>query len=345
MIDSGRYIFGPEVQSFEHEFARYVGAEHAVGVGNGTDALMIALRAVGVEPGDDVVVPIFTFYASAEAIAAIGARPGLLRRRPRDLQRHRRDRRGGADPEHAARSSPCTCSALPAPVPRLRDARRRADQIVEDAAQAAGATARRRARRLARRRRDVLVLPVEEPRRASATAGSITTGDEAVAEQRRACCAIHGTPNKQQLHAGRLQLAARRAAGGAAARAAARARRLERRAAVPPRATYEAAGIAEFARRPQTVPDGADPVHGISTSSARRARRADRRAARARRRGARLLPHAGAPAAADGRLGRGRRAARHRPAAAARNIALPISPVITPEQVEAVVAGAARDSA
>ena len=72
---SGRYILGPEVEAFEREFADYCGARHCIGVGNGTDAISIALRAVGVEAGDDVVVPSFTFYASAEAIASIGARP------------------------------------------------------------------------------------------------------------------------------------------------------------------------------------------------------------------------------------------------------------------------------
>src|SRR3954453_21631529 len=72
---SGRYILGPEVEAFEREFADFCGARHCIGVGNGTDAITIALRAVGVTPGDEVVVPSFTFYASAEAIANMGARP------------------------------------------------------------------------------------------------------------------------------------------------------------------------------------------------------------------------------------------------------------------------------
>src|SRR3954471_9517283 len=72
---SGRYILGPEVGAFEREFADFCGTRHCVGVGNGTDAITISLRALGVEPGDDVVVPSFTFYASAEAIANMGARP------------------------------------------------------------------------------------------------------------------------------------------------------------------------------------------------------------------------------------------------------------------------------
>jgi dTDP-4-amino-4,6-dideoxygalactose transaminase len=75
VADSGRYILGPEVKAFEGEFAAYLGAQHAVGVANGTDAIVLVLRALGIGPGDDVVVPSFTFYASAEAIALTGARP------------------------------------------------------------------------------------------------------------------------------------------------------------------------------------------------------------------------------------------------------------------------------
>jgi len=75
VLDSERYILGPEVDAFEQEFATYCGARHAVGVANGTEAITIALRAMGVGPGDEVIVPSFTFYASAEAIPPTGARP------------------------------------------------------------------------------------------------------------------------------------------------------------------------------------------------------------------------------------------------------------------------------
>ncbi|HUN78869.1 MAG TPA: DegT/DnrJ/EryC1/StrS family aminotransferase [Solirubrobacteraceae bacterium] len=75
VLDSGSYILGPEVGAFEEEFAGYCGAAHAVGVANGTEAITIALRALGVGRGDEVVVPSFTFYASAEAIPPTGARP------------------------------------------------------------------------------------------------------------------------------------------------------------------------------------------------------------------------------------------------------------------------------
>jgi dTDP-4-amino-4,6-dideoxygalactose transaminase len=75
VLDSGRFILGPEVAAFEDELADYCASAHAIGVANGTDALTIALQAMGVGPGDDVVVPSFTFFATAEAVAPTGARP------------------------------------------------------------------------------------------------------------------------------------------------------------------------------------------------------------------------------------------------------------------------------
>jgi dTDP-4-amino-4,6-dideoxygalactose transaminase len=75
VIAGARFILGPELEAFERELADYLGAGHAVGVGNGTDAITLVLRALGVGPGDEVVVPSFTFYASAEAIPPTGARP------------------------------------------------------------------------------------------------------------------------------------------------------------------------------------------------------------------------------------------------------------------------------
>ncbi len=75
VLEDGRFILGPEVGGFEADFAGWLGARHAVGVANGTDAITLALRALGVGPGDEVVVPSFTFYASAEAIPPTGATP------------------------------------------------------------------------------------------------------------------------------------------------------------------------------------------------------------------------------------------------------------------------------
>lgn len=75
VCDSGRFILGPELEAFEREFASYLGVGHVVGVANGTEALTLSLRALGIGPGDEVVVPSFTFYATAEAVPHTGAKP------------------------------------------------------------------------------------------------------------------------------------------------------------------------------------------------------------------------------------------------------------------------------
>jgi dTDP-4-amino-4,6-dideoxygalactose transaminase len=75
VLASGRYVLGPEGEALERELAAFTGAAHAVGVNSGTDALHLALVAAGVGPGDEVVVPAFTFFASAEAVSYTGARP------------------------------------------------------------------------------------------------------------------------------------------------------------------------------------------------------------------------------------------------------------------------------
>jgi dTDP-4-amino-4,6-dideoxygalactose transaminase len=75
VLDAGAFIQGPEVQAFEREFAAYCEAGHAVGVASGTDALALALRALGIGAGDAVAVPAFTFAATAEAVCHSGARP------------------------------------------------------------------------------------------------------------------------------------------------------------------------------------------------------------------------------------------------------------------------------
>ena len=75
VVDSGTFIMGPEVKQFEAEFAAALGARHAIGVSNGTDALRVALEAVGVGPGDEVLIPSFTIIATATAVSALGAAP------------------------------------------------------------------------------------------------------------------------------------------------------------------------------------------------------------------------------------------------------------------------------
>ena len=75
VISSASYIMGKNVTEFEKEFAEYIGVKHAISVGNGTDALVIALKSLGIGSGDEVITTPFTFFATAETISAVGAIP------------------------------------------------------------------------------------------------------------------------------------------------------------------------------------------------------------------------------------------------------------------------------
>jgi dTDP-4-amino-4,6-dideoxygalactose transaminase len=135
VLESGRFIFGPEVEAFEHEAAAYLDVPHAVGVANGTDALVLALEAMGVGGGDEVVCPSFTFYATAEAIARVGAvpvfadiDPATLNLDPADVERRVSERTKAIVPVHLF--------GRPAPLAELAAL---GVPLLEDAAQAFGA--------------------------------------------------------------------------------------------------------------------------------------------------------------------------------------------------------------
>lgn len=141
VLTSGQYILGPEVEAFEDECSDYLGTRHAIGVASGTDALDLALRAVGVGPGDTVAIPAFTFFATASAVLNAGATPVFVDVEPDTLN---------LDPElleDALAADPTPKAVVPvhlygasADMGRtLSIARRFGVSVIEDAAQAFGA--------------------------------------------------------------------------------------------------------------------------------------------------------------------------------------------------------------
>jgi len=136
-LGAGQYVLGPAVEKFEREVAAYLGVGHAVGVGSGTDALLIALRVLGVGEGDDVITTPFTFVASADVIARLGARPVFVDVDAATLN---------LDPARVAEMATAETAAvlpvhlygLPADVPAIA-AVAPGVPILEDAAQAMGA--------------------------------------------------------------------------------------------------------------------------------------------------------------------------------------------------------------
>jgi dTDP-4-amino-4,6-dideoxygalactose transaminase len=134
VVRDGRYVLGPEVEAFEEEFARYLGVRHCIGVANGTDALTIALKGVGVGPGDEVVMPSFTFYATAEAALVLGAELAFCDIDPETFCVTRETVEAALTPRTKA-IVPVDLFGNVAPANELRDL---GVPVVEDAAQAAG---------------------------------------------------------------------------------------------------------------------------------------------------------------------------------------------------------------
>ncbi len=139
VLEHGRFILGPEVAQLEQQVARLCGVKHGLGVASGTDALLIALRGAGVEPGDEVITSDFSFFASAGVISRLGARPVFVDIEPDTYN---------IDPNLIeAAITPRTKAIIPVHLfgqvadmdPIMEIARKHNLRVVEDAAQAIGA--------------------------------------------------------------------------------------------------------------------------------------------------------------------------------------------------------------
>lgn len=140
VLAEGRYILGPNVAALEEEVAAYVGASHGVGVASGTDALVLTLRALGIGPGDEVIVPAYTFFATAGAVLLVGATPVLVDVDARtyciDV-----DRLGAALTPRTRAVVPVHLYGHPVEIKSLADVLSGRDVfVVEDAAQAVGSS-------------------------------------------------------------------------------------------------------------------------------------------------------------------------------------------------------------
>jgi dTDP-4-amino-4,6-dideoxygalactose transaminase len=324
LLDSGRFVFGPEVEAFEREAAAFLGVPHAVGVANGTDALILALEAIGVGRGDEVICPAFTFYATAEAIARTGATPVFADLDPATLN---------LDPaDVAARVTPRTKAIVPVhlfgrPAP-LGELAALGLPLVEDAAQAFGAAGIATTGICS----TFSFFPTKNLF-ALGDGGLVVSTDEDVAQRVR-MLRFHGSHDKQTfelvgvnsrldaIHAAALRVFLPRLAGWNAAR---------REAA----ATYAELGLGEAVELPVDEPGHVYHMYVV------RSRDRDRIAAELREAGIASAAYYAVPLhlqPAMRRLGVAPAALPETERAAAENLALPLWAGISPDVQERVVA-------
>lgn len=334
VLDGGAFILGPQVEAFERELAAYLGCAHATGVANGTEAITIALRALGVGPGDDVVVPSFTFYASAEAIGPTGARPVFCDVDPATFCVTPETVRAAL----TSRTAAVIAVHLFGNVAPVREIEALGVPVVEDAAQAAGSTSAA-GRPGALGTLATFSFYPSKNLGAFGDGGAVTTGDAQLDERVRVL-RFHGSKDKvtyvevgynsrlDELQAAILRVQLPELDGWADAR---------RRAG----AWYEQAGLGELAQLPQPT-DGAEPAWHLFVIRHPRADELEA-ALTARGIGARgyyRVPVHRQPAMAA--LGAGADLPGTEEAART-HLAIPMSAALTREQVEDVVA-AIRDA-
>jgi len=138
VIDESRFVLGRNLERFERDFAKYCGVKYAIGVGSGTDALLLSLKACGIGPGDRALVPANTFIATAEAVTHSGATPAFVDVDPRT---YNIDVKSAEVTERTKAIIPVHLYGQPADIDEIKDFAEKYNLIIiEDACQAHGAT-------------------------------------------------------------------------------------------------------------------------------------------------------------------------------------------------------------
>ncbi len=194
VLESGRYIGGTAVEGFEKELAAHIGAEHAIGVSSGTDALLVTLMALGVGAGDEIITTPYTFFATAGSIARLGAKPVFIDIDPitfnidtTAIEAAVTERTVGIVPVHLFGQ----CAEM---IPALDVARTCGLWVVEDAAQAIGAKFHQRSAGTMGKAGTFSFFPAKNLG-ALGDAGAVVTDDPGLAEQVRSL-RQHGAKQK-----------------------------------------------------------------------------------------------------------------------------------------------------
>jgi dTDP-4-amino-4,6-dideoxygalactose transaminase len=201
VLRSGHFILGAEVERFERALAEFTGAKYALGVSSGTDAILVALMALGIGPGDEVLCPTFTFFATAGCVARVGAKPVFVDSCPVCFNLDLRDA--------ARRITPRTKAILPVHLfgqaadmdGVLALARERGLRVIEDTAQAIGATYRGKQAGTLGDFGTISFFPTKNLG-ALGDAGAVLTNDKALFERTRVL-RMHGAePKYYHAHVG-----------------------------------------------------------------------------------------------------------------------------------------------